>query len=70
MNSYHPPFLLFNKHIETIYPSLIRKVVGIEYLRERITTPDDDFLAGDDFERTDGGFGNGGGELGHGNSIG
>jgi uncharacterized protein len=44
MNSYHPPFLLFNKHIETIYPSLIRKVEGIQYIRERINTPDDDFL--------------------------
>jgi uncharacterized protein len=44
MNSYRAPFLLFNKHIETIYPSLIRKVAGIEYQRERITTPDDDFL--------------------------
>jgi predicted alpha/beta-fold hydrolase len=44
MKSYHPPFLLFNKHIETIYPSLIRKVEGIEYGRERINTPDDDFL--------------------------
>ena len=44
MNSYHPPFLLFNKHIETIYPSLIRKVEGVRYIRERITTMDDDFL--------------------------
>jgi len=44
MKSYRPPFLLFNKHLETIYPSLIRKVDGIEYERERITTPDDDFL--------------------------
>lgn len=44
MNSYHPPFLLFNKHLETIYPSLIRKVEGIRYIRERINTPDDDFL--------------------------
>jgi predicted alpha/beta-fold hydrolase len=44
MNSYRAPFLLFNKHIETIYPSLIRKVEGIAYDRERITTPDEDFL--------------------------
>jgi hypothetical protein len=44
MNSYTPPSLLFNKHLETIYPSLIRKVHGIVYQRERITTPDDDFL--------------------------
>lgn len=44
MNSYTPPFLLFNKHLETIYPSLIRKVNGVTYERERINTPDDDFL--------------------------
>jgi uncharacterized protein len=44
MNSYTPPFLLFNKHLETIYPSLIRKVNGINYERERINTPDGDFL--------------------------
>lgn len=44
MNSYQAPLLLFNKHLETIYPSLIRKVEGITYERERITTPDDDFL--------------------------
>ncbi len=44
MNSYQAPFLLFNKHLETIYASLIRKVEGIDYDRERITTPDDDFL--------------------------
>ncbi len=41
---YSPPFFLFNNHLETIYPALIRKV-NFEYQRkERITTPDDDFL--------------------------
>jgi len=44
MNAYRAPFLLFNKHIETIYPSLIRKVESLGYERERIATPDDDFL--------------------------
>lgn len=44
MNSYTPPFLLFNKHLETIYPSLVRKVNGLTYERERINTPDNDFL--------------------------
>ena len=44
MNPYRPPFILFNKHIETIYPSLIRKVKEVIYERERIHTPDDDFL--------------------------
>lgn len=41
---YKPPSLLFNAHLETIFPSLIRKVKGQLYARERITTPDNDFL--------------------------
>jgi predicted alpha/beta-fold hydrolase len=44
MNSYRAPAILFNKHLETIYPSLVRKVELTLYTRERITTPDDDFL--------------------------
>jgi predicted alpha/beta-fold hydrolase len=44
MVSYSPPFILFNKHLETIYPSLVRKVNDIHYQRERITTADNDFL--------------------------
>ncbi|MCI0750298.1 MAG: alpha/beta fold hydrolase [Flammeovirgaceae bacterium] len=40
---YTPPILLFNPHLETIYPSLFRKVV-VPYQRERINTPDNDFL--------------------------
>lgn len=39
-----PPFLFFNKHIETIYPSAIRKAPEVPYERERITTDDGDFL--------------------------
>jgi predicted alpha/beta-fold hydrolase len=42
--NYTAPLFLFNKHIETIYPSLVRKVEGIDYARERLITPDDDFL--------------------------
>lgn len=41
---YTPPFFLFNAHLETIYPSLLRRVSMPAYQRERITTPDDDFL--------------------------
>jgi len=41
---YSPPLLLFNRHLETIYPSLLRKVDFQGAARERITTPDDDFL--------------------------
>ena len=41
---YAPPRLLFTNHLETIYPALLRKVNGIGYTRERIFTPDQDFL--------------------------
>lgn len=41
---YSPPALLFNPHLETIYPALLRKVNFRAYERERITTPDNDFL--------------------------
>jgi uncharacterized protein len=44
MTNYSPPLFLFNKHIETIYPSLVRKVEGVTYDRERLTLPDGDFL--------------------------
>lgn len=44
MTDYKSPWFLFNKHIETIYPAMFRRVSGIEYKRERITTPDNDFL--------------------------
>lgn len=39
-----PPAYLLNGHLETIIPSLFRKVSGVKYLREKITTPDYDFL--------------------------
>lgn len=39
-----PPFYLFNPHLETIVPSAFRKVKLPAYERERITTPDNDFL--------------------------
>ncbi|OOG73639.1 YheT family hydrolase [Algoriphagus sp. A40] len=39
-----PPAYLFNGHLETIVPSLFRKIEGVEYFREKITTPDGDFL--------------------------
>ncbi len=41
---YVPPFFLFNNHLETIYPALLRRVALQPYLRERIATPDNDFL--------------------------
>ncbi|QOI98643.1 MAG: alpha/beta fold hydrolase [Flammeovirgaceae bacterium] len=42
--NYSPPIFLFNGHLETIYPALLRKVTLQPYHRERITTPDNDFL--------------------------
>lgn len=43
-HNHRRPLFLFNGHLETIYPALFRKVRGVSYERERITTPDDDFL--------------------------
>lgn len=43
-NQYKRPFYLFNKHLETIAPSVLRKVDGVKYERERIETRDGDFL--------------------------
>ncbi|MEB2774262.1 alpha/beta fold hydrolase [Algoriphagus sp. D3-2-R+10] len=39
-----PPVYLFNGHLETIIPSLFRKVSDVSYTREKIDTPDGDFL--------------------------
>ena len=38
------PFLYLNGHFETILPSIWRKVAGVTYEREKIDTPDRDFL--------------------------
>ncbi len=42
--TYQAPALLFTNHLETIYPALLRKVKDVRYERERIITPDHDFL--------------------------
>ena len=42
--TYIRPKWLFNGHLETIYPSLFRKVAAPNPARERITTSDGDFL--------------------------
>ena len=39
-----PPVYLFNGHLETIIPSLFRKILNVNYTREKIATPDGDFL--------------------------
>ncbi|MDX1627606.1 MAG: alpha/beta fold hydrolase [Fulvivirga sp.] len=43
-SDYKPPVFLRNGHLATIMPSLFRKIEGVEYERERIYTPDEDFL--------------------------
>ncbi len=43
-SSYVPPRLLANGHLQTLFPALLRKVGGVCYQRERIATPDGDFL--------------------------
>ena len=42
-SAYQAPFGFSNGHIQTIFPQL-RKVAGVVYKRERIDTPDEDFL--------------------------
>jgi len=41
---YKPPFFIKNGHIQTIYASYFRKTDEVVYNRERISTPDNDFL--------------------------
>ena len=43
-SNYKRPFYLFNQHLETIIPSMFRKIKGVEYQRERIDLEDGDFL--------------------------
>jgi predicted alpha/beta-fold hydrolase len=44
-SNYHKtPTFYFNGHLETILPSIWRKVEGVTYEREKIDTPDGDFL--------------------------
>lgn len=43
-SSYVPPLLFANAHVQTIFPTLLRRVRGIRYARERIDTPDGDFI--------------------------
>lgn len=43
-SDYVPPPYLFNGHLQTIVPGVFRKIEGVKFRRERIATPDDDFL--------------------------
>jgi uncharacterized protein len=41
---YQAPSWLPEGHSQTIFPSVFRKVTGVNYVRERISTPDGDFI--------------------------
>ena len=41
---YHPPFLLRNAHLQTVFPAITRTVRGVSYRRERLELDDGDFL--------------------------
>lgn len=43
-SDYKAPFFLFSGDLQTIIPALVRKVKTVTYKRERIKTPDNDFL--------------------------
>jgi uncharacterized protein len=43
-SNYKAPYYLFNGHLETVVPSMFRKVRDLQYQRERLTTSDYDFL--------------------------
>jgi len=43
-NAHISPFWLPNGHLQTIYPALFRVIKDVKYDRERIVTPDHDFL--------------------------
>jgi hypothetical protein len=43
-SAYQSPFFLGNGHVQTILPALFRVTKGVQYRRERIATPDDDFI--------------------------
>jgi uncharacterized protein len=41
---YHESYLFANRHLSTIVPNLLRYTFGLDYDRQRILTPDGDFL--------------------------
>jgi len=43
-STYKPPFGFKNPHLQSVYPQVFRSVKDIKYLRERINTPDNDFI--------------------------
>lgn len=43
-STYQPPPLMSNGHFQSVFPTLARRINGVQYVRERIDTPDGDFL--------------------------
>jgi hypothetical protein len=43
-SAYQPPFLFANPHLQLLQANIVHQVQGVNYFRERITTPDGDFL--------------------------
>ncbi len=43
-STYRAPRCLKNSHLQTVLPTLFRKVEGVKYRRERVDTPDGDFV--------------------------
>ena len=43
-SNYKTPLFCSNPHVQTVVPTICRKVHGVRYQRERIETPDGDFL--------------------------
>ena len=41
---YTPPFLFKNRHFNTIYSSLFRRIKPVAFKRKRLETSDNDFL--------------------------
>lgn len=44
MSTYRAPLFFGNNHLQTVFPTLFRKVRDVKYTRRRIDTPDGDFI--------------------------
>ncbi|MEQ8176244.1 MAG: alpha/beta fold hydrolase [Syntrophomonadaceae bacterium] len=43
-SSFKPSWAFRNAHIQTVFPTLFRKIIDVNYTRQRITTTDGDFI--------------------------
>lgn len=43
-SNYKPPLLYRNAHVQTVLPSLLRKINSVDYQRQRVSTMDKDFI--------------------------